>query len=99
MIKRILAHIQRLSRARRFRVPFYRRANFRIPSIVRIHDRTVTVASPGEHGAASDFVTCFIDDEYGLGELNDPIATSGGSWRVRSGFIRQAVFAGDAYNY
>jgi FkbM family methyltransferase len=75
MIKRILAHIQRLSRARRFRVPFYRRANFRIPSIVRIHDRTVTVASPGEHGAASDFVTCFIDDEYGLGELNDPITT------------------------
>ncbi len=75
MIKRIYAHVRRLLRARRFRIPFVRAATFRMPKSVRINGRNVEIASPTEHGASSDFLTCFIVDEYGLSDTTAAIKT------------------------
>jgi FkbM family methyltransferase len=49
-------------------VPFFRRASFTLPEVVRVGEQTVPVAAPREHGATNDFITCFLDDEYGLSE-------------------------------
>lgn len=75
MIRKFIYHVQRLTRARRFGVPFVRRGSFRIPEYVRLNGQTVPVASPLEQGAKNDFLTCFIDDEYGLAKIKFPVRT------------------------
>jgi FkbM family methyltransferase len=75
MIKQILPHLRRLSKARRFGVPFVRRALFRLPTAVRLRGQSVRIASPTEHGATNDFLACFIDDEYGLGKIDFQVQT------------------------
>ena len=75
MLTKLQRHLRRMSRARHFQVRFWRRATFKQPNEVRIGDRMTPIASPVEHGAAADFITCFIEDEYGLGEIRFPVAT------------------------
>lgn len=75
MITRLVQHFHRLTRARRFGVPFTRRASFRLPPRIQLGDQSVPVSSPAEDGAARDFLTCFIDDEYGLSEIDFPVQT------------------------
>lgn len=75
MIAKITQHLGRWSRARRFAVPFARRASFKLPAEVRLQGKSVPIASPDEHGAASDFLTCFINDEYGLSAIDFPVQT------------------------
>ena len=75
MITQILKHVRRLRNARRFRIPFVRRATFKLPTTLRLDDQTIEIVSPDEQGAKNDFLTCFIDDEYGLSELKLPVQT------------------------
>lgn len=66
LICRIVDHLRRIRNARRLGIPFYRRAAFRLPSHLRVRGRDVPLAYPSEAGVRTDFVTCLIDDEYGL---------------------------------
>jgi FkbM family methyltransferase len=75
MIESILRHLRRVANAREFGVPFSRRATFEMPAAVRLGRRTVNLAFPEEHGILVDFLTCFIEDEYGLGTIKTPVRT------------------------
>ena len=74
-MKQIWQHLRRLSKARRFGVPFLRHASFKVPAAVRLEDQFVSISSPNERGAATDFIACFLDDEYGLGRIEAPVRT------------------------
>jgi FkbM family methyltransferase len=75
MLQRLLRHLNRAAKARRFGIPFHRRASFALPPAVRIGGRMMPVASLPEHGAAVDFLTCFIEDDYGLADIDFPVRT------------------------
>jgi FkbM family methyltransferase len=75
MIERISTHLRRTLNARRFGVPFTRRASFVMPTRVRLRHRCVPLVFPPEQGAYSDFLACFINDEYGLREVAGPVHT------------------------
>ncbi|MGC2165616.1 MAG: FkbM family methyltransferase [Gallionella sp.] len=75
MIKKIVKHLHRISRARRFNVEFVRRASFKTPATIRVNGKAVPLAFPNEEGAMIDFLTCFIDDEYGLSKVQFPVDT------------------------
>lgn len=75
MIKQIVQHIRRISKARRFGVPFTRRASFKLPASIRLRGQSVPISSPTEHGATNDFLTCFIEDDYGLSAVGFPVQT------------------------
>lgn len=70
MIRRIVDHLRRIRNARRFGIPFYRRAALKMPAHVRVGARDIPLAYPQESGVRNDLVTCFIDDEYGLWSSN-----------------------------
>ena len=75
MIASIPMHLRRRLNARRFGVPFARRASFVVPKRIRLGAQFVPLALPPEHGAQSDFVTCFINDDYGLSKTKGPVKT------------------------
>jgi FkbM family methyltransferase len=75
MIASISMHLRRRLNARRFGVPFARRASFVVPKRIRLGAQFVPLALPPEHGAQSDFVTCFINDDYGLSKTKGPVKT------------------------
>lgn len=75
MITKIAQHVHRLSRARYFGVPFRRRASFKLPPSIKHRGRNIPISSPREGGAGIDFLTCFIDDEYGLNEVDLAVRT------------------------
>lgn len=68
-------HLRRKLNARRFGVPFTRRASFVVPKRIRLGAQFVPLAFPPEHGTQSDFVTCFINDDYGLSRIERPVHT------------------------
>jgi FkbM family methyltransferase len=70
-----LAHLRRLSNARRFGIPFSRRSAFQTPRSIRLDHQLVDVSYPDEQGAGTDFLTCFIDDAYGLGQVDGSVRT------------------------
>lgn len=71
-LRKLWLHAGRLTRARRFHVPFTRRARFRIPQQIWLGSRRVSLRVPDEGGITSDFLTCVIDDAYGLARLPSP---------------------------
>jgi FkbM family methyltransferase len=75
MIKKFTEHRRRVLNSFRFKVPFLRRSTFRVPSEVVIGTKSVPLFAPDEVGAKCDFLTCFIDDEYGLAQVSHPIKT------------------------
>jgi FkbM family methyltransferase len=74
-MRTVTAHIRRLANARRYGIRFVRRRSFAVPSHIRIGDRRVIVFVPPEGGVRNDFLTCFLDDEYGLRHVRDPVRT------------------------
>jgi FkbM family methyltransferase len=70
-----LTHLRRLSNARRLGIPFTRRSAFQMPRSIRLGRQWVDVSHPDESGIAADFLTCFIDDGYGLGRVEGPVRT------------------------
>jgi FkbM family methyltransferase len=74
-LKKLFLHFRRIFKGRRFGVRFVRRASFTLPTTVRLCGKSVPVFSPAEEGARNDFLTCFIEDEYGLGEIRFPVQT------------------------
>jgi len=72
MMRKLWHHANRLVRARRFDVPFARRAGFRVPATIRVGERVVPLRFPDDDGIAADFLTCLIDDVYGLSRLPAP---------------------------
>lgn len=73
MLKSVLSSIGRIVRARRFDVPFLRRASFRMPEAIRLGKASVRIAHPQDRGVANDFLGCFIDDGYGLSRIRRPL--------------------------
>jgi FkbM family methyltransferase len=73
MIQMLIDHCNRLIRARRFRIPYIRRRSFRVPFRIVINSKLIALDCPPENGIGSDFLTCFVDDEYGLGCVGHPI--------------------------
>lgn len=77
MVKRMLGCIFELERmwrnARRFKIPFYGCARFRLPAEVRIGQKTVTLSLPTDSGMKNDFIAIFVQDVYGLAAIRAPI--------------------------
>lgn len=69
MFSKFSGRVRRVVNARRFRVAFLRRSSFQMPSSVKIGHRMVPLQFPVETGVWCDFLTCFVDDEYGLADL------------------------------
>ena len=72
-MRSLFQHLSRIKNARRFSVPFTRRASFKVPGKITICGQVVPVKAPNERGIRNDFLTCFINDDYGLSALNQPI--------------------------
>lgn len=70
-----LNHLRRMGNARYFRVPFLRRGSFQMPTRININGNMVELAHPAEPGIVNDFLTCFIEDEYGLGKVAKPVGS------------------------
>jgi FkbM family methyltransferase len=75
VLSRAFDHLRRLRRARRFGVPFSRRASFSVPHQIRLADRMVDLSFPPERGMKDDFLACFLDDAYGLSKTHGVIRT------------------------
>jgi FkbM family methyltransferase len=75
MFRKFLQHLRRVANARRFGIAFTRRASFVLPTTIQLGGKSIPVSSPAEHGAAIDFLTCFIEDEYGLRDVGMPVQT------------------------
>lgn len=69
MLSKLSDHLRRVVNAQRFRIRFLRRSSFQVPSAVKIGHAMVPLDIPAEKGATYDFLTCFVDDEYGLTDL------------------------------
>jgi FkbM family methyltransferase len=69
MLGRIIKHFSLMRNARRFRVPFIRRAIFRVPAVIRLNGVARSLEFPDELGIKIDFLACVIEDVYGLREL------------------------------
>lgn len=52
----------------RFRVPFFRGTNFKVPARIRVAKERVSLHHLNEAGVNSDFIECFIYNVYGLGQ-------------------------------
>jgi FkbM family methyltransferase len=75
MITKIVSHMRRVWNARRYGVSFLRRASFKLPTKIQILAKPTAVSSPDELGAKNDFLTCFLDDDYGLAGVHFPVRT------------------------
>lgn len=75
LASRVLRHLARKRNARHFRVPYHRYPTFKMPPSMHLGGRTIDVSAPDEFGARMDFLVCFIDDEYGLREVDHPVST------------------------
>lgn len=69
----LVGHFHRVRRARRFGIPFTRRAKFRLPAGIRIEDRIVELDLLDEVGTGNDFLGIFLDDMYRLEILKDVV--------------------------
>jgi FkbM family methyltransferase len=74
-MKSVAGHIRRMANARRYGIDFVRRRNFAVPAHIRIGSRRVAISYPAEDGVRNDFLTCFLDDEYGLRHVRGPVRT------------------------
>lgn len=75
MFRRMLRHLRRKRNAHRLRVPFRRHSSFQMPAILTLAGRRINLAYPDELGIRNDFLVCFVDDEYGLGQTRFPVST------------------------
>jgi hypothetical protein len=73
MINKLNEHRRRVLNSFRFKVPFLRRSTFRVPSKVVVGTKSVPLFAPSKVGTKCDFLTCFIDDEYGLAQVPHPV--------------------------
>jgi FkbM family methyltransferase len=67
--------LRRMLNARRYGVVFLRDRWFRMPSKIKLGNTWVPLAYPDELGVSSDFLTCMVRDEYGLGDCPTEPAT------------------------
>ncbi len=74
-MKTVAGHIRRIANARRYGIRFVRRRTFALPTHIRIGNRRVAISCPAEDGVRTDFLTCFLNDEYGLRRVRGPIRT------------------------
>ena len=63
---KLSGHLRRLRNARRLGIHFVRRGSFRMPLRLRISSGVISISSPDEQGARTDFLMCLLDDGYGL---------------------------------
>jgi FkbM family methyltransferase len=69
LLERISGHCSLIRNARRFRIPFTRRAHFHVPEAIRLNGVMRKLEFPDERGVTNDFLACFVEDVYGLREL------------------------------
>lgn len=70
IVRRVIRNFSLIRNARRFRIPFLRKALFRVPSAISINGTMCDLQFPDELGVKNDFLGCFIEDVYGLREFN-----------------------------
>lgn len=59
-------HAECMANGLRFGHPYLRASRFKMPSRVLAAGRSVPLSYPPETGVASDFIACFIRNDYGL---------------------------------
>lgn len=69
ILRRVIRNFSLIRNAYRFRVPFIRKALFRVPDAIKINGIMCDLEFPNELGIKNDFLGCFIEDVYGLREL------------------------------
>jgi FkbM family methyltransferase len=57
--------------ARRFGFLFLGTSRLRMPSVIRLENKSVELVSPQEHSLTSDIVNIWLDDEYGIRALRN----------------------------
>ena len=58
-----------MSRSSRFGFVALRRGPFQVPGTIKLDQRKIALRHPHDHGSKEDFLTCFVDDVYGLSTL------------------------------
>jgi len=69
MLKKILKHIRQIRTARKFNIPFFRRATLKFPKKISLNNNTCELKFPLDRGTKNDYFGCFIQDDYGLRQL------------------------------
>jgi FkbM family methyltransferase len=75
LLEKIGGHYGLIRNARRFGVPFVRRARFRVPGEINLNGVMRKLKFPDEGGIKNDFLACFIEDVYGLRESGVRVRT------------------------
>jgi FkbM family methyltransferase len=75
MFRRALLLPETLASCARFRVFFILPRWFRMPTQVYVADRVVNLRFTHEEGVDANFITCFLDNDYGLGQKLPEVRT------------------------
>ena len=65
-MNKITKFITRYKNARRLGVPYYRTSSFNLPQAIDLDGNSISLDYPDEKGIFIDFLSIFLDDDYGL---------------------------------
>jgi FkbM family methyltransferase len=68
-MNKITKFITRLKNARRLGLPYHRTSSFNLPQVIKINGNFIRLDYPDEKGIFIDFLSIFLDDDYGLTEF------------------------------
>lgn len=75
MINKLRSTASRISNGWRFGINFLRRSGFRVPEKIKIDSEWLKISHPCDQGVTNDFITCFLNDEYGLRKAPPTVKT------------------------
>lgn len=68
-MNKITKFITRHKNARRLGLSYYRTSSFNLPETININGNSINLNYPDEKGIFIDFLSIFLDDDYGLSEF------------------------------
>jgi FkbM family methyltransferase len=68
-MNKITKFITRRKNARRLGLPYFRTSSFNLPETININGNSINLNYPEEKGIFIDFLSIFLDDDYGLSEF------------------------------
>jgi len=75
MINKLRSTGSRISNGWRFGINFLRRSGFQVPEKIKIDSEWLKISHPCDQGVTNDFITCFLNDEYGLRKAPPTVKT------------------------
>ena len=68
-MNKITKFITRYKNARRLGLSYFRTSTFHLPETIDFHSDAINLEFPDEKGIFIDFLSIFLDDDYGLTEF------------------------------